>query len=152
MPGEFGLTEMDYEHKTSMARYPIPTLSGANWVGVVGTLIPALVTEVGPLVYGPHVKQRILAERVLTGAGRPAIAEAQREIKGVMTYQDSVTGRKYNIEIPGISLANMQEASDLIDLTVPAVADVVSAFEGLARSPAGNNVTVLQIKVVGRSL
>lgn len=82
----------------------------------------------------------------------PASVEAQREKKWLVRYQDDVNLAIYTVEIPTADLSLLQTNSDLMIIDAGAGATFVAAFEALVVSPEGNNITVLDVRYVGRSL
>lgn len=83
----------------------------------------------------------------------PTDANAQRERKASVSYQDDVTFETFRVEIPTVILDGMLLAgTDLFDLSGTEWAAWVTAFETLCQSPNGNAITVLQARAVGRAI
>lgn len=81
----------------------------------------------------------------------PTGATAVRELGLMVTYQDTVTSKKYHFVIPGPATGLLIAGTDNVD---PANADwvaFVTAFETDVLSEAGNAVTVLGGHLVGRN-
>lgn len=90
-------------------------------------------------------------------SNNPAAAQAaKREIKAEFHYEDVTTLGLYRIEVPvfndGLAGLFLSSDTDEIDLTQPAIAAWITAFETLAKSDDGNDVNVLRGYVVGRNL
>lgn len=92
------------------------------------------------------------ANVVITESVPPGDVNAQREKKWRVSYADNVTGRRYALEVGGADLALLQANSDLMDLALPGPAAFVANFEAGALSLAGNAVTVIEIRFVGRTI
>lgn len=79
--------------------------------------------------------------------------DGNREDKMEVTYEDSVTLAIYQNEIP---CRDNTEATipgqDNYDLTAEPWSTFVTAFEALARSPDGNAVNVIAIRLIGRNV
>ena len=87
----------------------------------------------------------------------PANNFAQREIKLLIRYQDTVSGKLYTLEIPTPDLANLTipVESDFVTLADAGImAAWVTAFENVAKAPDEpiNSVNVLSAQVVGRNI
>jgi hypothetical protein len=82
----------------------------------------------------------------------PTNPEAQREKKWFVRYQDNTNFAIYHIEIGGADASiGLLPGTDLLDLTGTEAAAFVTAFEGVALSPDGNAVTIIDVTFVGRS-
>lgn len=88
----------------------------------------------------------------------PASKYAQRENKLLVTYVGNTSGKLFQVTIPTIDL-NVLEfvpgGGDAVSITSPAaIADWVSAFEAMARTPDSDQetVTVLRARAVGRNI
>lgn len=82
-----------------------------------------------------------------------AIGTGNREDRWLVRYQDTVTLKTYNFQVPcrNNSLVTV-EGTDRLDLdnTInPGVADAITALEDVAKSPDGNAIEVLDILVLG---
>lgn len=76
---------------------------------------------------------------------------AQREMKWLVRYHDTVTTEPQRLEIPCADLQYLDpNASDRILMSDPDVAAFVAAFEAFQLSDAGNPVEIDQIVFVGR--
>jgi len=79
------------------------------------------------------------------------IGTGQREDKYLVIYEDVTTLQPYDMEIPCRNNSfDTMPGTDLFDLTVTEFADFVTAFEAIARSPDGNAVNVLAIRLIGQ--
>lgn len=123
---------------TEVAKYVV-----GDTTNIIGKLIALTACRLcSAVVQLPKSKQ---AETLPTGA------TAVRELALLVTYQDNVTAKKYHIAIPGPDTTKLVAGTDNIN---PADSDwtaFVTAFESGVLSEAGNAVTVLSGKLVGRS-
>ncbi len=86
------------------------------------------------------------------GDPAPVVATAQRELGLLVTYQDTVTGKKYRITIPGPKWATIGQAgTDSVNTAAPLWTAFVTAFEAHAVSEFGNAITVVSGRLVGRN-
>lgn len=81
----------------------------------------------------------------------PTDTNAQRERKALVTYQDTVTGKKYQFSIPAFNMAGVSTGSDAIDLANPLWAAMVLVIESNYTTELGNPINVLSAKHVGRA-
>lgn len=81
-------------------------------------------------------------------------AQAARELKWLVRFQDDTTFGTGRLEIPTADLtaAPLVAGTDLADLADTQMAALVTAIEGAVRSVDGNTVTVLDVTLVGRNL
>lgn len=123
---------------TEIAKYVV-----GDTTNIIGKLIALTACRLCTATVSlPKSKQ---AETLPTGA------TAVRELALLVTYQDDTTSKKYHIAIPGPDTSKLVAGTDNID---PADADwqaFVTAFEAGVLSEAGNAVSVLSGKLVGRN-
>jgi hypothetical protein len=96
---------------------------------------------------------RVSYNRTLRVSNAAFAPSGHREDRWLIIYQDNVTLKLYTTEIPcrKVSL-NVSNGSDERDLSVAPWSTFKSAFETVARSPEGNPITVLSIRLIGRNL
>lgn len=85
-------------------------------------------------------------------AGQPSVGEAQREVRGLFTYQDTVTLKTYQFSIGGFDEALAVSGTEDIDFTHATVADFKVGFDIAIMSPVGNAVSLLSGKVLGANV
>lgn len=97
-----------------------------------------------------------VGDSTVLSAATPASQGAQREKKWLVRYHDTVTNKKYQLEIPtadeiGVALL---PNSDFADLTVTPMSTFVTAFNAFARNPDNdaNAVVIDSVQFVGRNL
>jgi hypothetical protein len=81
----------------------------------------------------------------------PANKFAQRELRFVCKYTDSITGKRYSFSIPCADANLVVGNTDLIDLTAGAGLALKTAFENDALSELGNAVVLNSVELVGRN-
>lgn len=81
-------------------------------------------------------------------------AGSAREYKLLLTYEDSVTLQLYTVSVPtfDVSTVTMIAGTDNVDLTIAPMPTFKTNFEALAASPAGNTVTLISARLVGRNI
>jgi len=143
----------DYSDEFSSFGYESAALTAGNIVAQLA-LHETLRTATDQLIIGTLAKQQI-ATIPWDAPERPANAYAQRELKALVTYQAVTSGKKFQLEIATPALTgNLIEGSDLFDLDATDVADWVTAFVAVAKSPDDitDSVIVLSIRLVGRNI
>lgn len=77
----------------------------------------------------------------------------QREEKWLLTYQDDTTLVLYQTELPCRKNSVQPPVNtDEVDITVAPWPAFATAFNALAKSPDGNNVTLIGVTLIGRSI
>lgn len=104
-----------------------------------------------------NIDQQVLGIKTDYNPGLPASNFAQREIKLLVRYRDTVTGKEYTLEIatPDLAGLTLVTESDFVVLDDAGIADAWrDAFEGYFKAPdaPANSVTVLTVQVVGRNI
>ncbi len=85
-------------------------------------------------------------------ADLPLAADAQREWQWLVQYVDDTTNEKFTFRVGGaVATGNLLARSDHADLTATDIAAFKTAFEALAKSPAGNSVTLTDMVIVGKN-
>lgn len=106
--------------------------------------IAALVAVTDGNIAGYGTKET-LRTLTTTGAG-------QREQKYLVTYKDLTTGKIYDVEIPTRDTSiNPPLHTDLYDLSVAPWPNFVTQFDNMARSPDGNTVSVVTVRLIGKN-
>lgn len=79
---------------------------------------------------------------------------AQRELKLLVRYRDTVTSKIYRVAVPGADLTavTLLAGTDLVDLVTSPMNTFVTRFEAFVASPDGNAVEIVDVRVVGRNL
>lgn len=150
MASQVNFTVRDHSDEYSSMQLNIPPIDETNWLSV-DAQVGALQTAVAALTTGNIARKSLVAYTEPVDDTRPANPYAQRELGLRLFYQDNVTSKKYHVTVPSPDLIVVAAGgTDDIDLTLSAVAAVVSAIEALAVSPEGNAITIYAGKIVGR--
>lgn len=119
-----------------------------------------------PGIIDGEIRKTTITEQFAESSSAVTDQNAQRETKWLVTYRDVTQfldvgntinnvgfGNLYNVEIPTADLGLLTGNDDSLDLSVPAVAAFVTAFEAVQNSPTGGNeIDVVRITHVGRNL
>lgn len=147
-------TYLDFSGEQSRVSFDILTLNAGNFAGQTGPVVEggALEAALSALSLCTLQKVNVSAISEETGNVAPVSPYAQREHGLLVTYQDTVNGKKYSLTIPGPDYANLAIAgTDQVNPAAAAWTAFVTAFEANAHSELGNTVTVLGGRFVGRS-
>ncbi len=130
---------------------------------ITATTLAGYLTQFGDLkaktqalTRGTLHKERIVMDDTLLDSALPGDNLAQREAKLLVVYRDVVTNKVYTLTIPTVDLTHVTfvpGAKDNIRLDTTEVAEWITSFETLGRSPDNdaNGVEVIQIRAVGRN-
>jgi len=153
--GTYQVSYRDYSGETSPFKVYIPELTAGNFAAS-GTAVQALGTATNALSRGQPAKSTLIAQINTISGANATDPVAQREMKWLVTYRDTVTERLYNLEIPCADLTanNLLGNTDEADLTNVAGEwpAWVTAFEAIAVSQDENPVEVVSARFVGRNL
>jgi hypothetical protein len=147
------MTITDFSEENSSFGFESAALTAGNIVAqtaAAGTLEAA--TEA--LTIGNVAKNQV-SQILLDDPGVPSNPYAQRELKWLVRYENSTTGKKFSLEIAAPDLTdNLVAGSDVADLTSTAWAAWVTAFEAYAKPEdnLANAVHVLGATLVGRNI
>lgn len=147
---------LDAGNEIGTASFYGPSLNAANYVAKTA-LWAALLTAMDALCLGNRVKD-VYNDESLYNVSQPTNGAA-RELKLLVQYKDAVTGAKFTTTVPTLDPAIPEyvvnvNARDVVLLDGPtAITDFITAFNAFAVNPVtGNAVTVVGLKVVGRSI
>lgn len=151
--GKYQVLYRDYTGETSPFAVYMPELSAATFDAITGDL-EDLGTATNALSRGQPAKSTLIAQINTISAANASDSTAQREMKWLVTYEDTTTHKLYTLEIPcaDISAANLLGNTDNANLASTEWAAWVTAFEAVAVTEVGNAVNVLRAKFVGRNL
>lgn len=153
--GKITIRYNDYDGERSTAQATVAALTAANLDAQEAAFLSfrdalAAIT-LGVRVGYSHIKD----EQTVAPDTKASDPFAQREAKWLVRYTDGVASPPTNhrMEIPCPDLQYLDTNNrGFADLTDPAVASFVSAFEAFILSPAGNAVTVDSIQHIGANL
>jgi hypothetical protein len=94
----------------------------------------------------------LFRNEVFTGVSTPPSNKwAQREIKFVCKYTDTVNGKTYSFSIPCADADLVVGNTDMVDLAAGAGLTLKGRFDTHAKSELGNAVVLDSVMLVGRS-
>lgn len=156
---------MDFDREMSSMGFNTGAITAVSLPGTL-TAFGELKTAIDAVTLGTIAEEGLYVNRTRLSNVPPSDANAQRERKWLVTYEDATpffddpvnaipnAGYKkvFNVEIPtaktvGQLLANSDEA----DMTTPEMIALKAKFAALVKSPYGGAVTVTRITVVGRN-
>lgn len=153
MPSEVQYQFEDFSEERSSVRLSIVQLTAGNIAATEGELT-ALETAMLGITLGELRQESVIWRRDEVSAADVVSALAQREIKWLVRYHDTVTGKKYRAEIPTADLNGRLVANtDLADNNNAQVAAFITAFQAVVRDPDTglNTVLIDSIQFVGRN-
>lgn len=114
--------------------------------------VTALQTAIAGVTNGQLYQRVSSLIQVVNNANGPV--GSFREAKLLLTMEDTVTKRLYTTTLPCYDKTKVTPpaGTDKIDLTAGPGAALKTAIDDFAASPAGNGVTLLSAKVVGRNV
>jgi hypothetical protein len=166
MAGYGTFTLLDHNGERSATGFHTGAVTAISLPGLL-TQFGALRTAIDDITLGTIAQEELNVFRTKLSNTLPASANAQRERKWLVVYEDVTQffdppinaipnegyRKVFTFEIATANLVgNLQPNSDEADLSATAVAAFVTAFEAIARSPYGGNVNVLKLVAVGRNL
>ncbi len=153
MSGKMVLTYADYGGEKSSFQVPTLDWTAANF-DANNTLVDNLVNAVDALTVGLEVRQLRSHTESGSGSGQSSNVNAHRELKWLITFTDDVTGVNYQREIPCplLSAATLlQDIGGNANVGDTLWTNFITAFEAVVESPAGNAVTFVTARYVGRN-
>lgn len=144
------ITQVDYGNEVSSSNFRGIDLSGANF-DAQETLVDALQTAIDGVAIGTIFAGRIEASTFSGPKTLPASPNAQRETKWLVSMVDAVIGSPLTVEIPCADLSLLVANTDKMDITAGAGLALVTAIEAYHKSVAGNAVSVVEVRHVGRN-
>lgn len=150
MPSGLTITFTDWNNENASTSFRGQDVTSANYDAQI-TLADALIVAVDAVSIAANTGNSFRSRDIKTGAPKPTNNFAQRELKWLVSFVDNSTGATSNIEIPGADLSLLSSGNEL-DLGAGPGADLKSAIEAFHLSNAGNAVSVLSVRKVGRNL
>ena len=148
-------TCIDNSGETSVVTINLPDVTAANYDDITGNSIGQNVGNlrlaIAAITLCNFVRHTVNTATYADSGELPANAYAQRELKLLVRYIDTVTSKKHSITIPGPNLSILaQQGTDVVDhVSNVEAAAFVAAFEANARSPEGNPVSVQGMRIIG---
>lgn len=157
MPAQTTFNFVDFSGEGASVAFWTPTLNASNVVTYTDTTLTNqlgdLKAAVDALTLLNETNINVGAARIVSPPTLPTDENAQREQKLQVKYVDTVTGKKYRFEIPGVDRTLVaQVGTDVVDFAnnVFMIA-LVNAFENGYVSELGNPVSVYGAILVGRN-
>lgn len=150
--GFYSRTLQDYDGEKTVFRIHTADLNAGNIAAQLG-LQAALGAAINDMVIGTLYNIRY-GNEVTTPGAAPVDPFAQRELKWLVGYRDTVAGGLYTVELGTADLSNLDpnnRNSAHIGDAGP-VDQFITDFEAYAISPLGNAVNIEYIRPVGRNL
>lgn len=157
MPAQTTFNLIDHSGEQSSVAFWTPDLDAANIATYTSTAVTNalgdLKAAIDALTLMNETNINVGATRIISPPTLPADENAQREQKLQIKYTDTVTGKKYRFEIPGVDRTLVaQVGTDVVDFGSNAfVIALVNAFESDYVSELGNPVSVYGASLVGRN-
>lgn len=151
MSGKYVISVLDYSKESSRMSVYTPELNAGNIVAQLA-LQATLHDAVEAVCLGTMYKSQSIAVETITPRVPPGNKAAQIETKWLVSCSDDVTGFPVSFTIPCASSDFITNNTDLMDLAGTEGAALVAAIEAVVKSKAGNAVSVVEIRLVGRNL
>jgi hypothetical protein len=146
---------LDYSLEPSNNKLVITQLTAGNVVAQLA-LVDTLISAMQAITLGQLRTSKVTYRDQIQDSTTPTDPTAQREMKWLVKYHDTTTGKKYRTEIPTADLTgtNLVTNSDLANLADTQIAAFVTAFEAVVTDPDTglNSVAVDEIEFVGKRL
>lgn len=156
MPSFVNISYLDRAKQKSSVNFETYAINAGNLAGAL-TQFSDLRDALEPFTLGNMSSYEIVQDRVFVSNGAAASTVARRELKMLLTYEDSVSHALYQHEIPCPELTNAALWVDsgkrtfAITTTDEWIA-LKAAFEALVKSPEGNTPILQSGEIVGRNL
>jgi len=157
------LTIVDYNGETST--------TGVHLGPVTAVTLPGLLTQIGDwrdaiaaVILGNQKSDQLVAYKSSVNPFLPTDQNAQVERKWALNYVDVTEffdvleaipnqgyGKTFQIEIATANAELLEDNSEFLDINAGVGADLVAAFEAMARSPYGGMTNVVSVELVGRT-
>lgn len=155
MPSTLRTSWIDYSLEPSNSGVTLTQITAGNLVATLG-LVDTLIAAMQAITVGQLARSKVTVREQNEDTVTPTNPQAQREKKWLVKYHDTVTGKKYRLEIPTADLSggNLNTNSDQANLADTQIAAFVTAFQAVATDPDTglNPVAVDEILFVGKRL
>jgi len=142
---------IDFTEETQQHSLNTAVLNAGNFAAQA-TLRDNYLTALAAITRAEVYKDTMGNQRRNSPKNPPTDPESQREIQWGVVYVDAVTGQRYTYRIAApILTGNLQANSDHANQAAADIDAFMIAFAALARSPAGNAVTITDMVVVGKN-
>ena len=137
---------VDYSNeKSTVGVYVADDITDANAL--------SLNAGIAGMSIGTNEEAAVLVRNVvLAGSTTPPTNHwAQRELKFLCKYHDTVNGKQYSFTIPCADAALTVGNTDMVDLSTGAGATLKTRFDAHCISELGNAVALDSVQLIGRS-
>lgn len=145
----FNIPIIDYAGKKSVASFPVDD-------AIADLNLTALFTAVGGMTRGniDQTALNIATPKNAGPGGAPANEDAQREMKWLVEYHDTVVPTDtYTLEIPCADAALISGNTVNMDTGAGAGATFKTQFEATVKAPrTGNAVAIDQVILIGKNI
>lgn len=148
-----GVSVLDYSEETSYTNFSIGAITAVSIAGFL-TQFGDWKTALGNIILGTVSKDRWVGDATDLSNTPPVSANAQIELKWLVSYEGATTKKRFRQELPTADPSKCIAGTDKADLTDTDIAAYVTAFETVAKSPDDDTegVNVLDITLVGRNV
>lgn len=145
-------TILDASEETSSWGFNFGAITAISLPGFL-TNFGNLKTSLGNIIKGVIKKEKWVGDETSLTNVPPTDSSAQVELKFLLSYEGDTSKKVFHSEIATPDTDLLIAGTDKVDMTDPAVADFVTDFETIARSPDSDleTVTVLDMTLVGRN-
>lgn len=157
------VTIADYNGETSTTTVHTGPITAATIAGAL-TAIAAWRAAISGVIVGNQRSDKLTAYNSNLNPALPTSQDAQVERKWQITYVDNTEffdvleaipnagfGKYFQVEIATADATLLTDNSEYLDLNDGPGADLVTAFEALAKSPYGGAPLVMSVELVGRN-
>jgi hypothetical protein len=149
--GQAAIFVTDYDGEKTTIQLRGVSLTAANLVAQTALIANAAAYLTG-ITLGT-INGYSLSTIVRNNVDRPALAAAQRELKWLVQYHDSVTLERGAFTLPCADTAKLDSDHRPYALMSDAVVQLfITQIQGYMRSAAGNPIVIDTLKLVGRAV
>ena len=150
---EVSASVLDYSEETSSFNFKIGAITALNIAGVLSE-IGNWRNALNNIIVGVLKQDTIILDRNNYTNTPPIDANAQIEMKWLLSYEGNTSKKKFRTEIPTADTSKLVPGTDKANLTNVDIAAYITAFEQLAKSPDNDaeGVNVLDMRLVGRNV
>lgn len=145
-------TIIDYSEEKSSFGFNFGAITAVS-IGGFLTQFGNLRTSLGNIIKGTIGGEQWVGDRTVLTNVPPTDDTAQVELKFLLSYEGNTSKKKFRAEIPTPDTAKVIPGTDKVDLTDTDIADFITDFEAIARTPDSDTetVNVLDMTLVGRN-
>jgi hypothetical protein len=143
---------LDYSEEKSTWSFNVGAITAVSIAGFL-TAFGNLRTSLTNIITGTVQKEKWVGDDTVLSNVPPVDSNSQIELKFLLSYEADTTKKIFHSEIPSPDTSKLIPGTDEVDLTDVDVADFITDFEAIARSPDSDTetVTVLGMHLVGRN-